>query len=68
MNGVDRYHLVQDVCDMIENDCDNVEESTRWSASYVRQEMKQLLAKHKQFICEYGEDMPEILNWEWSES
>jgi xylulose-5-phosphate/fructose-6-phosphate phosphoketolase len=65
MNGVDRFHLVQDVCDMIENDCENVDEATKWSASYVRQEMKQLLVKHKHYINENGVDMSEVDDWEW---
>jgi xylulose-5-phosphate/fructose-6-phosphate phosphoketolase len=61
MNGIDRLHLVQDVCDMIENKCagDNIDESSKWSAPYVRQEMKQLLVKHKHYIRENGVDMPE---------
>jgi xylulose-5-phosphate/fructose-6-phosphate phosphoketolase len=65
MNGVDRFHLVQDVCDMIENDCENVDEATKWSASYVRQEMKQLLVKHRHYINENGVDMSEVDDWEW---
>ena len=65
MNGVDRLHLVQDACDLIENDCDNVDESTKWSASYLRQEMKQMLVKHEHYIHEFGVDMPEISDWEW---
>lgn len=66
MNGVDRFNLVRDACDMVENECINVDEDTKWSASYVRQEMKQMLIQHKHFISENGVDMPEIENWEWS--
>jgi xylulose-5-phosphate/fructose-6-phosphate phosphoketolase len=66
MNGVDRFHLVQDACNMIENQCTNVDEDAKWSASYLRQEMKQMLVKNKHFITENGVDMPEIENWEWS--
>lgn len=66
MNGVDRFQLVQDVCDMVESDdCKNVSEKTRWTATYVRQEMKKLLVKHRHYIQDYGVDMPEVANWEW---
>ena len=40
--------------------------SDGWSAAHVRQEMQQQLIAHKQYIEEYGVDMPEIANWEWS--
>lgn len=68
MNNVDRLHLVQDVCDLIENgDCPSVDQETKWAANHVRQDMKQLLIEHKHYIHEHGVDMPEIEEWEWSE-
>ena len=59
MNKVDRFHLVMDVCDCVVQDkCgDGVNESTKWTAPYVRQEMQEKLVKHKAFIHEYGVDM-----------
>jgi xylulose-5-phosphate/fructose-6-phosphate phosphoketolase len=65
LNGIDRFHLVMDVCDMIENECNNVDETTRWTAAYVRQEMQQALVQHKKFIYEFGIDMEEIAEWKW---
>lgn len=65
MNGVDRFHLVIDVCDLIEHKCDKVGPETLWSAAYVRQEMNRTLVRHKQYIQEYGVDLDEVQNWKW---
>ncbi len=35
-------------------------------ASHVVQEMNDKLVEHKQHIFEYGEDLPEVVNWKWS--
>jgi xylulose-5-phosphate/fructose-6-phosphate phosphoketolase len=65
-NGIDRYNLVIDTCDLIETKCPTVDNKTRWTATYVRQEMKKLLQKHKKHIYEYGLDMEEVANWKWT--
>jgi xylulose-5-phosphate/fructose-6-phosphate phosphoketolase len=65
LNGIDRFHLVMDVCDLIENKCDNVDDTTRWTASYVRQEMQEALVRHKKYIYEFGVDMDEVAEWKW---
>ncbi|KAL7575328.1 hypothetical protein ACA910_001846 [Epithemia clementina (nom. ined.)] len=68
-NGVDRFSLVIDCCDMIENDCGPcVDRETCWTAAYVRQDMTDKLVEHKRFINEYGVDMPEVQNWRWKAS
>jgi xylulose-5-phosphate/fructose-6-phosphate phosphoketolase len=65
MNGVDRFHLVMDACDIVENKCKNVDESARWAAPYLRQEMQGLLVKHNNYIEEFGVDMDIVENWRW---
>ena len=57
LNDLDRYHLVDDVIVRVPSlQADG--ESTR---AYIRER----LAAHKAWIREHGEDMPEILEWQW---
>lgn len=65
MNDMDRFHLVIDACNKIENECQTVGEKTKWSAVYLKQEMEQMLIKHKNYINEFGVDMNEITSWKW---
>ncbi|MDH5320309.1 MAG: phosphoketolase family protein [Nitrospira sp.] len=58
MNDIDRFHLVADVIDRI---------PLRGSqADYAKQALRDKRIQHKQYIAEYGEDMPEISQWKWS--
>lgn len=57
LNELDRFHLVQDVIDRVPQ-LDS-------RAAYIKQEMRDRLIEHKQFITEHGEDMPEIRDWQW---
>lgn len=68
MNGVDRFHLVIDACDMVSRRPCNTpaQEETKWTSAYVRQEMEKTLVKHKAYIYENGVDMVEVENWEWN--
>lgn len=36
--------------------------------AYLKQIMQDKLIEHKQYIDMNGEDMPEILNWKWSDT
>jgi xylulose-5-phosphate/fructose-6-phosphate phosphoketolase len=58
MNDLDRFHLVCDVVDRVP--------SLRHRAAYVKQLMRDKLIDHKQYVEEYGEDMPEVNNWKWN--
>ena len=58
INDIDRFHLVADVIDRI---------PLRGSqADYAKQALRDKRIAHKQYIAEYGEDMPEISKWKWS--
>lgn len=56
-NDIDRYHLVADVVDRVPK--------LGYSAAHLKQLMRDKLIEHKQYIRQYGEDMPEIRDWKW---
>jgi xylulose-5-phosphate/fructose-6-phosphate phosphoketolase len=33
--------------------------------AHVAQLMRGKLIEHKQYVCEHGDDMPEISDWRW---
>jgi len=55
VNEIDRFHLVNDVIDRVP--------SLGSRAAYAKQFIRNKLIDHKNYICKYGEDMPEIRNW-----
>ena len=57
MNDMDRFHLVMNVIDRLPQ--------LGQRASYLKQEMKDVLIRHRQYIREEGIDLPEVLNWKW---
>jgi xylulose-5-phosphate/fructose-6-phosphate phosphoketolase len=57
LNDLDRFHLVDDVINRVPNLVEK--------AAHVKQEMHDKLAAHKEYICQYGDDMPEIRDWKW---
>jgi xylulose-5-phosphate/fructose-6-phosphate phosphoketolase len=60
LNDMDRFHLVQDVIDRLPH--------LEGRGDYLKQEMKDKLIEHRQYICKEGRDMPEIRDWKWSAS
>ena len=59
LNELDRFHLVGDVIDRVPG--------LGSRAAYVKQFLRDKLLDHKKYIDKYGEDMPEIRNWKWSD-
>ena len=57
-NEIDRYHLVMDVVNSLPN--------LGSKGAYIVQKMKGKLVEHKQYIHEYGVDLPEITEWKWN--
>lgn len=56
-NEIDRFHLVITACNMLPN--------LGSKGVYLTKLMKEKLIEHKEYINEYGIDMPEIINWKW---
>ena len=57
-NDIDRFHLVQDVLLRLPQLGNR--------GAYLYQKMSDKLVEHKQYIHEFGLDMPEIADWKWS--
>jgi xylulose-5-phosphate/fructose-6-phosphate phosphoketolase len=58
-NDMDRFHLVDDVIDRVPK--------LGYLAAYTKQAMRDKLIEHKQYITEYGDDLPEVRAWKWGE-
>ncbi|MBQ7491872.1 MAG: phosphoketolase family protein [Clostridia bacterium] len=56
-NAIDRFHLVMDVVK-------NLPQLGNRGA-FLLQLMRDKLVEHKQYIAQYGQDLPEIREWKW---
>ncbi len=56
-NDLDRFHLVGDVIKWVPK--------LSATAGYAKQAIHDKLMEHKEYICRYGDDMPEIAGWTW---
>jgi xylulose-5-phosphate/fructose-6-phosphate phosphoketolase len=59
LNDLDRFHLVGDVIDRVPG--------LGSRAAYAKQFLRDKLLDHKAYIEKFGEDMPEIRDWKWSQ-
>lgn len=57
-NEIDRFHIVLEVIKRLPQLGNR--------GAYLHQMMQDKLVEHKQYIAEYGIDMPEIRDWKWS--
>jgi len=57
LNDLDRFHLVMDVIDRVPG------LSSKYA--HMKQAMRDMLVDHREYICEHGDDMPEIRDWKW---
>jgi xylulose-5-phosphate/fructose-6-phosphate phosphoketolase len=58
LNDLDRFHLVIDVIDRVPQAGEK--------GVYLKQQLQDKLIGHKQYIDQYGQDLPEIRNWKWA--
>lgn len=56
-NGLDRFHLAGDAIDRVPHLGNR--------AAHVQQLIRDVLVKHRRYIEEHGEDLPEIREWRW---
>jgi xylulose-5-phosphate/fructose-6-phosphate phosphoketolase len=59
LNQLDRFHLAADAIDRVAR--------IRDKAGHVRQSLRDRLQAHRAWITVHGEDMPEILDWRWTD-
>ncbi len=57
VNDLDRFHLAQDVIDRVPR--------LRSTGAYVKQEIRNKLIQHRQYVEAHGEDMQEVIDWKW---
>src|ERR1022692_2221532 len=57
LNDMDRFHLVMDVIDRVPG--------LGPRAALLRQQMTDARTRHREWITEHGEDMPEVADWVW---
>ena len=59
LNDMDRFNLVIDVIDRLPHLGNR--------GDHLKQLMQDKLIAHREYIQKYGEDMPEIKDWQWSD-
>ncbi len=57
LNNLDRFHLVIDVIDRVPGLNDR--------CAHVKQDMRDMLVEHHEYICEHGDDLPAVRDWTW---
>jgi xylulose-5-phosphate/fructose-6-phosphate phosphoketolase len=57
LNDLDRFHLAMDAIDRLPQTGDQ--------GIYLKQQLKDKLIDHRQYINRHGQDLPEIRNWTW---
>jgi xylulose-5-phosphate/fructose-6-phosphate phosphoketolase len=57
LNDLDRFHLAGDVVDRVPR--------LQRVGAHFKQFLRNKLVEHKSYICEHGDDLPEIRDWKW---
>jgi xylulose-5-phosphate/fructose-6-phosphate phosphoketolase len=57
-NDMDRFHLAAEVINRVPK--------LGYLAAYAKQDMRDKLIQHKEYIERYGDDQPEIRDWKWT--
>ncbi len=57
-NALDRFHLAVDAIERVPGMADR--------AGQARSALAEKLETHTRYICEHGQDLPEVRNWKWT--
>ena len=57
LNDLDRFHLAGDVVDRVPR--------LQRVGAHFKQFLRNKLVEHTSYICEHGDDLPEIRDWKW---
>jgi len=57
LNDLDRFHLASDLVDRVPR--------LQRVGGHFQQFVRDKLVEHKNYIHEFGDDLPEIKNWTW---
>jgi len=57
LNRLDRFHLAMDVLERVPG--------LGSRAAHLKQQLRNKLIEHRNYVDRHGEDMPEIANWGW---
>ena len=57
LNDLDRFHLAGDVVDRVPR--------LQSIGAHFKQLLRNKLIEHRQYICQHGDDLPEIRDWTW---
>lgn len=57
--ATEHYHLAMDAIDRLPH--------TAEKGAALKRQLAQKLIEHRQYINEFGQDMPEVLNWVWGQ-
>jgi xylulose-5-phosphate/fructose-6-phosphate phosphoketolase len=60
LNEIDRFHLVMDMIDRVPK--------TGKKGHNLKEKLARKLIEHRNYIEKHGEDLPEVLNWKWSQA
>ena len=59
LNNLDRWHLTMDIINLLPEKLGN-------RGAFLIQQLQDKLVEHKQYIAQYGQDLPEIREWQWN--
>jgi len=57
LNDLDRFHLVMDTIDRVPEAAER--------GIWLKERVKDKLIEHRRYICQHGQDLPEVREWRW---